>query len=65
MNDDILYCVETELQRARNKFPGPNKNFTALVEEVGELAQALNTYTNIIKTINDCLATTVCQNIRV
>lgn len=30
-----------ELARARAKFPGPNKNFAAMVEEVGDVAKAL------------------------
>lgn len=33
--------IEAELERARAKFPMPNPTFVALVEEVGELAQAL------------------------
>lgn len=33
--------INDELQRARTKFPMPNPTFVALVEEVGELAQAL------------------------
>lgn len=33
--------IETELEQARAKFPMPNPTFVALVEEVGELAQAL------------------------
>lgn len=33
--------VAEELDRARAKFPMPNPTFVALVEEVGELAQAL------------------------
>lgn len=33
--------IEFEIMRARSKFPGPNNNFAALVEEVGELAKAL------------------------
>lgn len=35
------YCISAELKFARAKFPGSNLNFPALVEEVGELAQAL------------------------
>lgn len=33
--------INDELERARTKFPMPNPTFVALVEEVGELAQAL------------------------
>lgn len=33
--------ISDELARARAKFPMPNPTFVALVEEVGELAQAL------------------------
>lgn len=33
--------IDAELERARAKFPMPNPTFVALVEEVGELAQAL------------------------
>ncbi len=33
--------IKEELERARKKFPMPNPTFVALVEEVGELAQAL------------------------
>jgi NTP pyrophosphatase (non-canonical NTP hydrolase) len=32
--------IEAELANARNKFPGKNVTFAALVEEVGELAKA-------------------------
>lgn len=32
--------IEDELANARNKFPGKNVTFAALVEEVGELAKA-------------------------
>lgn len=41
MDDRIAYCIDAELNFARAKFPGSNLNFPALVEEVGELAQAL------------------------
>lgn len=41
MNQNILYCVDAELAFARQKFPGNRLMFAALVEEVGELAQAL------------------------
>ncbi len=34
-------ALDAEIERARRKFPGANQNFTALIEEVGELAQAL------------------------
>lgn len=37
----VLLDVIAELQRARDKFPGPNVTALALVEEVGELATAL------------------------
>lgn len=33
--------IDNELEKARTKFPMPNPTFVALVEEVGELAQAL------------------------
>ena len=33
--------IDAELERARAKFPMPNPTCVALVEEVGELAQAL------------------------
>lgn len=39
--DRIMYCVQAELAHARAKFPDNKTNFTALVEEVGELAEAL------------------------
>lgn len=39
--DRIMYCVMAELIYARAKFPDNKTNFTALVEEVGELAEAL------------------------
>jgi NTP pyrophosphatase (non-canonical NTP hydrolase) len=41
MDERIEYCISAELQFARAKFPGSNLNFPALVEEVGELANAL------------------------
>jgi len=39
--DRFLYCLEAELQFAMTKFPSPNLTLPALIEEVGELAQAL------------------------
>jgi len=41
MLDRTRFEIEAELERARAKFPMPNPTFVALVEEVGELAQAL------------------------
>lgn len=41
MFDRTLLEINDELVRARSKFPMPNPTFVALVEEVGELAQAL------------------------
>lgn len=41
MFDRTRLEINDELQRARAKFPMPNPTFVALVEEVGELAQAL------------------------
>jgi NTP pyrophosphatase (non-canonical NTP hydrolase) len=38
--EKLFEDIEAELQRARNKFPGKNVTFAALVEEVGELAKA-------------------------
>lgn len=40
-NTGFLTRVESEVQRARAKFPGPNANLAALTEEVGELAKAM------------------------
>lgn len=37
----FLENVQTELKRARTKFPGNEHNLAALFEEVGELSQAL------------------------
>jgi len=37
----FLIAVEGEIDWARKHFPQPNMNFVALVEEVGELAEAL------------------------
>lgn len=37
----MFQAIDDELQRARKKFPSANLSFVALVEEVGELAQAL------------------------
>ena len=39
-DQQFIDAVLEELARARSKFPMPNRNFTALVEEVGELAKA-------------------------
>ena len=41
--EDCLFCVDIlrELTRAREKFPESEGSFTALVEEVGELAKAI------------------------
>ena len=41
MKPETLVAFNTELTKARTKFPSPNKNFIALVEEVGELAKDL------------------------
>jgi hypothetical protein len=41
MFDRTRLEITEELKRARGKFPAPNKNYIALVEEVGELAKAL------------------------
>jgi hypothetical protein len=41
IDERIEYCIDAELGYARRRFPGSNLNFPALVEEVGELAQAL------------------------
>lgn len=38
---NFLACVEVEVMYARDKFPSSQHQMTALVEEVGELAQAL------------------------
>lgn len=37
----LLLDIQKELKRAREKFPGKNVTFAAMVEEVGELATAL------------------------
>lgn len=37
---NILADIDSEVKRAREKFPGKNVTFAALVEEVGELATA-------------------------
>ena len=39
--DDLLGDIVAELIRARDKFPGKNVTFCALIEEVGELSTAL------------------------
>lgn len=38
--DEFLQAVKEEVLRAQVKYPKPNKNFAALVEEVGEVAKA-------------------------
>ena len=38
---EVLDEILEELTRARNKFPGKNVTFAALVEEVGEVATAI------------------------
>lgn len=40
-NATVFRDIEAELTRARTKFPGGENNFAALVEEVGEVAQAI------------------------
>lgn len=40
-DNSFTVAVKTELSRAREKFPSNNLGMIALVEEVGELAQAL------------------------
>ncbi len=37
----FLHAVWCELDKAKSKFPWPNPNLAALMEEVGELANAL------------------------
>lgn len=37
----VVYCIQTELRFARQKFPGNKLMLAALVEEVGELSKAL------------------------
>lgn len=39
-----MQAIAAEVSSARIKFPAPNKNMTALTEEVGELAKALLEY---------------------
>lgn len=39
----LLNDIAAEVARARTKFPLPNRNLLALLEEVGELAEALMT----------------------
>jgi NTP pyrophosphatase (non-canonical NTP hydrolase) len=41
MDERIAYCIDAELGFARAKFPENKHKLAALVEEVGELAQAL------------------------
>ena len=41
MSDSIEYCIDSELSFTRHHFPGNKMMLAALVEEVGELAQAL------------------------
>lgn len=41
VKEGTLIDINNELMRARDKFPMPNPTFVALVEEVGELAEAL------------------------
>jgi len=41
IGEDMDYNLGHELRGARAKFPGHKHKFAALVEEVGELAQAL------------------------
>jgi len=37
----FLQCVQSEVDRARAKFPAPNPTLAALAEEVGELSKAM------------------------
>jgi hypothetical protein len=41
MDERTEYCISAELNYARAKFPGNKHKLAALMEEVGELAQAL------------------------
>lgn len=41
MDERTLYSLKGELQGARNKFPTNEHKLAALMEEVGELAQAM------------------------
>lgn len=38
--ETFILALRMELNRAQKKFPYPNPNLAALMEEVGELAQA-------------------------
>lgn len=40
-DEEFFAAVSAELQRAREKFPSSNLSLAALMEEVGELAQAM------------------------
>lgn len=37
----IMYCVEAEIQKSRNKFPSNKKILYAVIEESGELVKAM------------------------
>lgn len=39
-DDEFLFLLVAEVQKARAKFPQPEYTMTALTEEVGELARA-------------------------
>lgn len=41
MDERVRYCLDAEIHFARAVFPQPKHTLAALVEEVGELAQAL------------------------
>ncbi len=41
MDEHTAYCIDSELTFARHKFPGTRYQLPALMEEVGDLAQAM------------------------
>lgn len=55
----VIELVELEIQDARRKFPSNKQRLAALVEEVGELANALLEYDRGKKTREDVISEAV------
>lgn len=53
--EKILTDIIAELKRAQTKFPSPNPNLAALMEEVGELARAFLERKSQDEVYNECI----------
>jgi hypothetical protein len=68
MDERIEYCISAELKFAQSKFPGNKFALAALMEEVGELSQALIDHSRGKKEAKDVFAEAIqvaCMAIRI